>query len=126
VAEGSTPLWSPDGATISYSQSDALRVVRPHGGAGTTLVREGVETVFGWSPDGKRIAFERRGRLLQVVEVGTGKVRTLLRLGFAPSIAWSPSSHELLVKTQPRADNRCASLSRLRADGGKPRLLRRC
>jgi hypothetical protein len=37
-------------------------------------------------------------------------VSKLLQLRFAPSVVWSPSSRELLVKTQPRAQNRCASL----------------
>lgn len=125
VPEGFTPLWSPDGGTIAYWRSSALRVVPPQGGASKTLVRHGVLTIFGWSPDGERIAFQRRG-LLEVIDVGTGKVRNLLRLRFAPSIAWSPGSQDLLVKTQPRADNRCASLWRLSVGGGKPQLLRRC
>ncbi len=126
VPNGFTPLWSPDGGTIAYWQSNALRLVQPQGGASKTLVRQGVDAIFGWSPDGKQIAFQRRGGLLEVVDVGTGKVRKLLRLRFAPSVVWSPNSQELLVKTQPRANNRCASLWRLPADGSKPQLLRRC
>jgi hypothetical protein len=126
VPRGFMPLWSPDGGTIAYWQSNALRLVRPQGGGSTTLVRRDVDAVFGWSPDGKQIAFQRRGGLLEVVDVAAGKVRKLLRLRFAPSVVWSSNSQELLVKTQPRADNRCASLWRLPAGGGKPRLLRRC
>ena len=132
VPNGFTPLWSPDGGTIAYQQSNALRVVPPQGGASTTLVQRGVDAIFGWSPDGKQIAFQRRGRRLgvvselEVVDLGTRKVRKLLLLRFAPSVAWSPNSQELLVKTQPRFDNRCASLWRVPAGGSKPQLLRHC
>ncbi len=110
VPRGFAPLWSPDGRAIAYSLSNALRVVPPQGGAGKTLVRDGVDAIFGWSPDGKQVAFQRRGALLEVVDVGTGKVRKLLRLRFASSVAWSSTSRELLVKTQPQARSRCASL----------------
>ncbi len=126
VPGGFMPLWSPDGGSIAYRQSNALRLVGPQGGASKTLVGRDVDAVFGWSPDGRQIAFQRRGGRLEVVDAGTGKVRKLLRLRFAPSVVWSSNSQELLAKTQPRADNRCASLWRLPASGGKPQLLRRC
>jgi Tol biopolymer transport system component len=126
VPKGFTPLWSPDGGTIAYWRSNALRLVRPQGGASKTLVRQGVDAIFGWSPDGKRIAFQRRGERLEVVDIDTGKVSKLLQLRFAPSVVWSPSSQELLVKTQPRAQKRCASLWRVPAGGGRPQLLRHC
>ena len=86
----------------------------------------GVVWLFGWSPNGKQIAFQGQGAWLDVVDVATGKVRKLMQLRFAPNVAWSPSSQELLVKTQPLRLNRCASLWRVPAGGGKPRLLRRC
>jgi WD40-like Beta Propeller Repeat len=126
VPKGFMPLWSPDGGTIAYWQSNALRLVRPQGGASKTLVGRGVDAVFGWSPDGKQIAFQRRGGWLEVVDAGKGNVSKLLRLRFAPNVVWSSNSRELLVKTEPRADSRCASLWRLPADGGEPQLLRRC
>jgi WD40-like Beta Propeller Repeat len=126
VPKGFMPLWSPDGRTIAYWQSNALRVVPPQGGASKTLVQDGVDAIFGWSPDGKQIAFQRRGGLLEVVDVATGRLRKLLRLRFAPSVVWSPDSQGLLVKTQPLARNRCASLWRLPGVGGKPQLLRSC
>jgi Tol biopolymer transport system component len=125
VPKGSTPLWSPEGGTIAYWQSNALRLVRPSGGASKTLVARNVEWLFGWSPDGKQIAFQRQGGWLEVVGVATGKVQKLLRLRFAPNIVWSSSLQELLVKTQPRRQNRCASLWRVRV-GGRPQLLRNC
>jgi Tol biopolymer transport system component len=103
VRKGRAPIWSPDGARIAYQQSNALRVVPAGGGGGTTLVRQDVEDVFGWSPDGRQIAFERRGGRLELVDAGSGKVRKLLQLRFAPSVVWSSSSRALLVKTASAA-----------------------
>jgi Tol biopolymer transport system component len=140
---GVNPLWSPDGAKIAYLRGKApnwpaLLLVSPQGGKSTTLIRgapcptvgrcrsNGVLALFGWSPDGSRIAFENSRQRLEVVDVPTGKVRSLLKLQIGPRVAWSPDSQELLVRTQPRANNRCASLWRVPVDGAKPQLLRSC
>jgi hypothetical protein len=124
-----SPLWSPAGDQIAYLEaaagSSALLLIPAHGGGGHTLVPRGVEAVFGWSPDAESIAFEARGRLA-VVNVASGKVRSLLKLHFAPSVAWSPDSGQLLVNTWPRAKGCRTSLWRVPAGGGKPRLLRHC
>jgi WD40-like Beta Propeller Repeat len=129
-AAGAAPLWSPSGGTIAYRAKppvwSAIRLVSPQGGKSTTLVPGGVWNVFGWSPDGTRIAFENSRQRLQVVDVSTGKVRSLLKLHFGPSVTWSPDSQELLVRTQPLRKNQCADLWRVPAGGGKPALLRRC
>ena len=132
---GETPLWSPAGGKIAYLRGTApnwpaLLLVSPQGGKSATLIRggkrRGVMALFGWSPDGSRIAFENALQRLQVVDVATGNVRTLLRLRFASSVAWSRDSKELLVKTQPRRESRCASLWRVPLGGGTRQLLRRC
>jgi WD40 repeat protein len=129
-AAGAAPLWSPSGETIAYRAKppywSAIRLVSPAGGKSTTLIPGGVWNIFGWSPDGTRIAFEDSHQRLQIVDVSTGKVRSLLKLHFGPTVTWSPDSQELLVRTQPLRNNQCADLSRVPAAGGAPELLRRC
>jgi hypothetical protein len=129
---GGSPLWSPGGGKIAYlgkapaPNLPPLLLVSPQGGKSSTLMRGGVLDLFGWSPDGSRIAFENGRQRLEVVEVATGKVRTVFKLHFAPSVVWSPDSQELLVKTQPLRENRCATLWRVPVGGGTRQLLRRC
>ncbi|HKS77627.1 MAG TPA: hypothetical protein VJQ07_02035, partial [Gaiellaceae bacterium] len=126
---GSNPLWSPAGNQIAYLAPSgtqfALRLVAPQGGASRTLLHNDNTTVFGWSPDGRWIAFpDSKGRLA-VVNVATGKVRRLLRN--PSSVAWSPSSQELLVLARPPVHSSCPSgLWRVPIDGAKPRLLHSC
>ena len=132
---GLNPLWSPAGNRIAYltpstSGRSAWRLVAPQGGASTLLLRNGPGTVFGWSPNGKWIAFpDGKGRLA-IINVTTGKVRTLLKLALpysTSSAAWSPDSQQLLVLWKPPAHTKCPSgLWRVPISGGKPHLVHGC
>jgi len=127
---GGLPLWSPTGGKIAClgagSRLSALLLVSPQGGASTTLVSHRVANVFGWSPNGKRIAFAygRCGCRLEVVDVTTGKMRQLM--GGAVDVAWSPNSRQLLVTEPSEAFPGCTPLWRVPAVGAEPRLLRNC
>jgi WD40 repeat protein len=132
---GNNPLWSPAGNRIAYLAPGSgarfpWRLVAPQGGASTTLLRNGPGTVFGWSPNGRWIAFpDSKGRLA-IIDVATKKVRTLLKLQLpyqATSVAWSPNSRQLLVVWRPPAGSSCPSgLWRVPIDGAKPRLVHGC
>ena len=120
------------GGKIAYvafaGKSVALRLVSAGGGKSRALVPRNVENVFGWSPDGKSIAFETgHGSIgkLAVVDVATGKVRSLLQLYYAPTAAWSSDSSELLANTVPKTQ-KCWSTWRVPADGSKPTLISSC
>ena len=129
------PLWSPAGNQIAYvvakASSVAWRLVSPQGGASTTLLQSNAPgTIFGWSPNGKWIAYpDSKGRLA-VIDVATKKVRTLLKLQLpysASSAAWSPDSKQLLVVWRPPAHTSCPSgLWRVPVSGGKPHLVHGC
>ncbi|HEU5244390.1 MAG TPA: hypothetical protein VFU33_08310 [Gaiellaceae bacterium] len=132
---GDNPLWSPAGNKIAYlapagGAHFAWRLVAPQGGASTTVLRNGPGTVFGWSPNGRFIAFpDSKGRLA-VIDVATRKVRRLLKLRLpysSSSVAWSPNSKQLLVIWRPAANSGCPSgLWRVPLDGGKPHLVHGC
>jgi WD40-like Beta Propeller Repeat len=132
---GSAPLWSPAGNRIAYLAStgraqSAWRLVSPQGGASKTLLRNGPGTVFGWSPNGRWIAFpDSKGRLA-LIDVATEKVRTLLKLRLpysSSSVAWSPDSRQLLVVWRRPPHTSCPSgLWRVPVSGGKPHLVHGC
>ena len=126
---GHYPLWSPTGGKIAYvgfaGKSAALRLVSAGGGKSRALVSRNVSTVFGWSPDGKSIAFETGNGKLAVVNVATGRVRILLQLHYAPTAVWSPDSRELLANTVPKTQ-KCWSTWRVPVDGSTPTRISGC
>lgn len=128
VTVGRRPLWSPAGGKIAYTAGAGLRLISVGGGKSRALVSRNVDNVFGWSPNGKSIAFETGsgsvGRLA-VVDVATAKVRLLVQLQYAPTAVWSPDSRELLTNTVPKTQ-KCWSTRRVPADGSKPTLISSC
>jgi hypothetical protein len=64
-------------------------------------------------------------RFAAVVDVATGKVRSLLKLAYAPTAAWSPDSSGLVANSVPKSQ-RCWSTWRVPVDGSKPTLISSC
>lgn len=107
VKVGLDPLWSPTSAKVAYQVQDgSLHLVSTAGGKSRTLVPGKVENVFGWSPNGRYVAFAHAGRngsKLAVVNVATRKVRTLLKLYDSPTASWAPDSVHLVVNVDQGA-----------------------
>ena len=131
VRKGFQPLWSPSGGEIAYRSSgtptSGLRLVPSQGGKAKRLVPRGVTEVFGWSPDGRQIAYETGSGKLRVVDVATGKARQLLKLYSSPTVVWSPDSQALLADSWPIPQPKgCSALWRVPVSGGKHTLIRHC
>jgi len=97
---GNGPLWSPAGNRIAYlaptgPARSAWRLVAAQGGASTTLLRNGPGTVFGWSPNGRWIAFPDSKRKLAVIDVATKK-----------EIAAGNQGNEVRIASSQRRSNR--------------------
>jgi Tol biopolymer transport system component len=94
--------WSPDGRTLLLS-----RFARGHGTISMLDLRTGRESVLAagfdatWSPDGHRIAFDRRGRPgvagIWLMDVAGHRARQLNISGLAQAAApvWSPDGRSL-------------------------------
>lgn len=127
---GLNPLWSPTSAKVAYQvQGGSLHLVSAAGGKSRTLVAGKVENVFGWSPNGRYVAFAQAGRngasKLAVVNVATRKVRTLLRLNFSPTASWAPDSLHLVVNSLPR-NAKCGPTYRVSLTGSAPAKIASC
>jgi WD40 repeat protein len=134
AANGSSPLWSPAGDRVVYvapagAYPVALRLVPAGGGASKTLLPK-IASLFSWSPNGRQLLFSDTKTRLAVVDVTTGKVRTLLKLHapYGPSyMAWSPNSKQLLMVWKPPAHSGCPTgLWRFPVGGGQPHLVHGC
>ncbi len=125
---GLDPLWSPTSAKVAYLVQGSLHLVSTAGGKSRTLVPGKVENVFGWSPNGRYVAFAlagRNGSKLAVVNVATRKVRTLLRLNDSPTASWAPDSLRLVVNSVPR-NAKCGPTYQVSLTGSAPVKIASC
>jgi Tol biopolymer transport system component len=91
-------LWSPDGGRIAFRHGRTLATARPDGTDLRVLThtRDSADAPAGWSPDGRRILFERFdpvedfgiGQLL-VTDVTGSAARRIARSVALGSASWS-------------------------------------
>lgn len=106
------PAWSADGKRIAYASDRAgtqdLYVRDVATGAETRVTTsDGAEVAPGWSPDGGSLVFQTEEGDLNIVELKSGKLRSLAKKLNAPSRAsWSPDGRTILVAGLDNAKNR--------------------
>jgi Tol biopolymer transport system component len=90
------PAWSPNGAMLAYSAGDgygfAITVVKANGADRHQLTPQALDFHPVWSPDGRRIAFQREATLY-VMNADGSHVRRLTRPeAIDSSPAWRPAT----------------------------------
>ena len=105
VANGSSPLISPDGASLIYfhegpGHSTEMKLAPVGGGAGKTLMVGWQESyVARWSPDSEFILAQRGGELgkrkLVLITVATG-AQKVLATGFFVGYSFDPEGKEIV------------------------------
>lgn len=109
-AEGGSPAWSPDGASIAFASTRAtvtnaqIYVMSANGSHQTRLTHDSMPELHpSWSPDGKTIAFEGDGGLF-LVTVKTKAVRQLTH-GPDAAPAWSPDGTRIMFERDRSVPN---------------------
>ena len=107
--------WSPDGRWIALTKvfGEQIDVIKPDGTARRRLtdVRRGpFGPALAWSPRGRYVAFADLAGI-HVVEVATGRPRTLEQRAAASELAWSPSGRELAYVTYRQGAIRLLTLA---------------
>ena len=108
------PIWSPDGGTVAWFSDDGsgyLLLIGPQDGMGDprriSIGESKMAWTPVWSPDGERIAFVDDDSRVRVVNVESGRVRTVDVGGTnlertSMGLSWSPDSRWLgYAKTFP-------------------------
>jgi eukaryotic-like serine/threonine-protein kinase len=110
----SNPAFSPDGKRIAYVRANSPAagqyefLLADADGSGEKALLSGPISDFGsaiaWSPDGKHIATVV-DREIRLVDAASGQVLPLVRYPekFITELAWTPTSHGLLVVFADRA-----------------------
>jgi Tol biopolymer transport system component len=108
------PVWSPNGRWIAFLRAPSrVLLISPQTRRLRELTYRGAPldaSGLAWSPDGRRLAFNRRGRIA-VIDVDGTHLRSLQAWGSQPS--WSPDGRWIVFD----AGGNVAGLAAIRPDG---------
>ncbi len=113
LAQGDDPAWSPLGSPIAFTRMDVgpqadgvyikyrgIWTIRPDG-SGLTKLTGGPDLAADWSPDGRRLAFERfhvdrrRGRATSAIYLTGQGIARPRRVTAGRSPSWSPDGRRI-------------------------------
>lgn len=130
LTEGSQPSWSRRGIAFTSPKEDPscgdISVMRADGSRIRRLTRgRGCEHSPDWSPDGRRIGFQR-GCAIYVMKANGSGVRRVHRAprvrGYCiDSFAWSPDGRQVVFTLNGPEGKIENGIYAMRADGGRPR-----
>jgi hypothetical protein len=95
--------WAPDGNRLAFSYAGRIVVFDVTAGRGVTITDGDRDTTPGWSSDGRRIGFVRRGGETMTVPAEGGEATALpfsIRVG-ATALAWAPNLADIAVVVPP-------------------------
>jgi Tol biopolymer transport system component len=114
-----TAKWSPNGHFIAYRASSfRIWVIRPDG-RGHRVVGGGAN--FDWSPDSRRIAYDTAGNggAISVVDVKTGRRRSVTRRRYHSEPEWSPDGARIAFTWRRPDDDSPPKIAVMRPDGSR-------
>lgn len=142
------PTWSPDGSWIAFARytfaeplstdpfigqepsGSGIWLVRPDG-SGSRRLTEGSDSEFGtevddapdWSPDGRRIVFQRANDIYVVNTDGSG-MKMLTQGGISEVPSWSPDGARIVFQRQADRYGEIYGLYVMNSDGSRETQLR--
>jgi Tol biopolymer transport system component len=127
LADGSAPVWSPDGRTIVFGNDQGIATIAPDGGGlkQFTVPMQNQPEEATWSPDGSRLAFSAfvssnpyANAIFTINRDGTGLVRLTPEWGSETGPQWSPDGSRIAFRAELSGpDDPSTGLGVMNADG---------
>jgi Tol biopolymer transport system component len=120
--------WAPDGRSLAVQGTDAkarqgiYRVDVQTGEVSLIMQDTGGAAVPEWAPDGKKLFYARRGRIVEL-DLASGKEREVVRTENPCRISLSPDGRYLACQTFGDEPIKNRTLVAIPAEGGEPREL---
>jgi Tol biopolymer transport system component len=122
-----SPSWSPDGKWIAYLVSLGnkinIKIISTSDGRVNTVLENFIGTAYGWSPDGKELAFGSEG-FIESYSVDNSTIRKIADLKNLPmakayNLCWSPDGEMLAFTDWRKAVHASSPIFTVPSKGGE-------